>query len=160
MTLKDIVKGILAVSAKMPNVNTTYEGSVYDLNSKPDVNFSTVVVTQGQHRYDDQYQTWHFNFVIFYVDKLTNDESNRIDIQSNAIIALHNIVRNVNDIFGLESEDEYYDTFTERFTSLCAGGFVSMNFRVPDFNCGYEIDVDEDEIEVDDNNEVEEEEEP
>lgn len=157
MTLKDIVKGILAVSAKMPNVHTAYEGSVYDLNQKPDIEFSTVVVTQGQHKYDDLSQTWRFNFVIFYVDKLTNDESNRIDVQSNAIIALHNIIRNVNEIFGLESEDEFYDTFTERFTSLCAGGFVTLDFRIPDFNCGYEIDVDEEDIDIDDNEEEEEE---
>jgi hypothetical protein len=157
MTLKDFVKGILAVSAKMPNVHTAYEGSVYDLNQKPDIDFSAVVVTQGQHKYDDLSQTWHFNFIIFYVDKLTNDESNRIDVQSNAIIALHNIIRNVNEIFGLESEDEYYDTFTERFTSLCAGGFVTLDFRIPDFNCGYEIDVDEEDIDIDDNEEEEEE---
>lgn len=148
MTLKDIIDIIEKVSLKMPNIKTSYEGSVYDLNSKPDIEHTVTVLTQRTHDYDWNNQMWTFNFVLFYVDKLTNDESNRQDIQSNGIIALHNIVRNVCEITGLECSFESYDTFTESFASLCAGAYVSFDLQCPDWNCGYEIDVDD--VEFDD----------
>lgn len=150
MTLKEVTNSIISVATKLPNINTAYEGDIYDLNENPDVEFTSVVLTQRQHYYNEENECWNYNFVMFYVDKLTTDESNRIDIQSNGIICLHNIIRSLRNIFEVDTQDEEYDTFTQRFTSMCAGAFVSFSVIVPDYDCGYEVEITVEEEEEED----------
>lgn len=128
MSLYSTTHRILELGRKQPNVFEAGEGSIYDyLNGRMDVAYPVVVVTQQQHIQDmmvaADFDTWTFQ--IFYVDRLTSDKDNRLEVQSTAIEALKNIIR------GLEKDTQIvsnaYTTFTERFESMCAGAYAELS---------------------------------
>lgn len=127
MNLYDTVELIKELAKKQPNVNLSYEGDVYDLNSRQDISYAAVVITQTQHRDDNGMR--NFGFSLIYTDRLTDDKSNRLQIQSVAIEALSNIVAGLNEIFDIE--EVVYQPFTEKFDSECAGCYATLTLRQP-----------------------------
>lgn len=136
MTLYDTINIIEQIALQQPNVRTAKEGNVFDhLNANPSVQYAAVVLTQGQHQQDEQFN--HFRFSIFYVDRLESDlDSNRIQIQSTGKEVLNNIIRTLTAKFDAECDDITYQPFTQRFADECAGVFASVVIDVPvDYLC-------------------------
>ena len=136
MTLYDTINIIEQIALQQPNVRTAKEGNVFDhLNANPSVEYAAVVLTQGQHQQDEQFN--HFRFSIFYVDRLESDlDSNRIQIQSTGKEVLNNIIRTLTSKFDAECDDITYQPFTQRFADECAGVFASVVIDVPvDYLC-------------------------
>jgi len=123
MTLLDVVNKIKDSAKTMPNINTIYEGSVYDLNALPNVRYNAIVITQGHHTIDENFA--YYNFKIFYVDRKL-DEDTRLSKQSNAITILHNIVNKT----GLDFDDLKVTTFEHKFKDDCVGAWVDVTFGV------------------------------
>ena len=80
MTLATIIETLKMIALKHPNVNSAYEGNIYEiLNANPNNKYASVVITQQSHTTDEVYD--HYGFVIFYVDRLVDDmEENRVQI--------------------------------------------------------------------------------
>lgn len=78
-----------------------------------------------------------YNFNIFYVDRLLEDKSNQLDIQSAAIDSLREVVMNVSNDF-IECKSATFTTFNERFNDSCAGAYVSVSFVVDMLDCEVE----------------------
>lgn len=136
MTLYDTINIIEQIALQQPNVRTAKEGNVFDhLNANPSVKYAAVILTQGQHQQDEQFN--HFRFSIFYVDRLESDlDSNRIQIQSTGKEVLNNIIRTLTSKFDAECDDITYQPFTQRFADECAGVFASVVIDVPvDYLC-------------------------
>lgn len=136
MTLYDTISLIEQIALQQPNVRTAKEGNVFDhLNANPSVEYAAVILTQGQHQQDEQFN--HFRFSIFYVDRLLSDlDSNRIQIQSTGKEVLNNIIRTLTAKFDAECDDITYQPFTQRFADECAGVFASVVIDVPvDYLC-------------------------
>ena len=136
MTLYDTISIIEQIALQQPNVRTAKEGNVFDhLNANPSVEYAAVILTQGQHQQDEQFN--HFRFSIFYVDRLESDlDSNRIQIQSTGKEVLNNIIRTLTAKFDAECDDITYQPFTQRFADECAGVFASVIIDVPvDYLC-------------------------
>jgi hypothetical protein len=87
------------------------------------------------------------------VDRLKNDRSNQIEIQSVGIQTLDNIIRQLDEL-GIYAEQTYsFQVFNQRFLDECAGVFCNVNLSVPvgslcpedfadfnnDFNSDFEI---------------------
>lgn len=129
MTLKQLIYNILEIAKEKPNIRTAKEGNVYDLNSMPDVEYNVFWLTQGQHRVDEQEITYNFN--MFYISRLTDDFGNKVDIHSDGIVELTNIINTI--VEELDCEVEYplsFTTFNQRFLEECAGVFTSVNIVV------------------------------
>lgn len=136
MTLYDTINLIEQIALQQPNVRTAKEGNVFDhLNANPSVQYAAVILTQGLHQQDEQFN--HFRFSIFYVDRLEADlDSNRIQIQSTGKEVLNNIIRTLTSKFDAECDDISYQPFTQRFADECAGVFASVVIDVPvDYLC-------------------------
>lgn len=137
MTLFEIVTTLSGISESQPAVNSVSEGSIYtNLNANPSLRYYNVNISQTDHRDDMEFDYWGFN--IFCTDRLLDDESNRLEIQSTAIETLKNIIRTfIEQADGVEIYDEIiYTTFTQRFTDLCAGAYATVRFKVPiDYIC-------------------------
>lgn len=136
MTLYDTINLIEQIALQQPNVRTAKEGNVFDhLNANPSVQYAAVILTQGLHQQDEQFN--HFRFSIFYVDRLEADlDSNRIQIQSTGKEVLNNIIRTLISKFDAECDDITYQPFTQRFADECAGVFASVVIDVPvDYLC-------------------------
>lgn len=139
MTLKQLIYNILEIAKEKPNIRTAKEGNVYDLNSMPDVEYNVFWLTQGQHRVDEQEITYNFN--MFYISRLTDDFGNKVDIHSDGIVELNNIINTI--VEELDCEVEYplsFTTFNQRFLEDCAGVFTSVNIVVDNElgNCYWE----------------------
>lgn len=138
MTLKDSVDKFINIAKKQPNINYANEGDIYKLNSLPNIDYGVFWVTQTDHVITEN--TLTYNLVLFYVDRLFQDESNTLEVQSTAILQLNNIINQFimeNDV-ELDGEIKV-TTFTQRFTDFCAGAWAEISI-VADNNigiCGY-----------------------
>lgn len=136
MTLAKIIDTLKMIALKHPNVNSAYEGNIYDiLNAKPDNRYASVVITQQSHTTDEIYD--HYGFVIFYVDRLVDDlEENRVQIQSIGKSMLGNIITAFCNEFEAECDNISYQTFTQRFADETAGVYCTITIdTVKDVYC-------------------------
>lgn len=130
--LYDIVNTIKEKATAIPNVNSVYFGDVYKLNELPDVDYSSIIITQNQHTANQYFITYSFN--LFYIDRLLNNQDNKLEIQSIGIEILNKILKELEDIIDGNSIKQF-QVFTERFTSECAGVYTTFTVQVPIPNC-------------------------
>ena len=131
MTLAEVIKMIEAVASKQPSVNMIVRNDVFRLNEKADARYGVFAWTQGQHstRVDGNSIDFAFNF--FYIDRLKNDRSNQLEIQSVGTQTLDNIIRTLDDI-GIDIDTTYtFQVFNQRFADECAGVYVNVILSVP-----------------------------
>ena len=129
MTLETTINKLLKIAKKQPNINYVGEGDIYKLDHLPNVEYGVFFVTQTSHSLEDDILKVNLN--LFYVDRLLNDGSNTLKIQSNGISILTDIINTF-----VNSEDAEIDggitfnTFTHRFTADCAGVYATITFNV------------------------------
>lgn len=129
MTLKEVIDAILYVAKQHPSIRTAKEGNVYELDSMPDVEYKVFWLTQGQHRFDNQQNTYTFN--MFYIDRLTDGIENQTDIQSDGIVAINNIINGLQAYYDIEIDFPVNITaFNQRFADDCAGVFATVSIVV------------------------------
>lgn len=140
MTLYDIVQKLKEIALKMPNINYAGEGDIYELNSLPNIEYGVFYITHTAHQQTEN--TMRYKFYLYYVDRLLTDNSNRLKIQSEGIMALGNIINILNAKYP-EVEIAYninHTTFIQQFADMCAGVFAEVTI-IADNNigvCGYE----------------------
>ena len=135
MKYKELVKLIENISLHIPNINSFYIGDVYEINSDPTVKYSTVVMTNQESTFSTTDEQYTYNFVLFYIDRLTDDEKNRLDIQSHAIDALSNILEILNNSYNCIIDNYRFEVFQERFADLCSGAFARVSIVVDEMDC-------------------------
>ena len=130
MTLRDTILLIEKIASEQPAIHTIVRNDVYKLNAAPSVKYGAFAWTQGTH--SGRIESWGtaFRFSLFYVDRLKEDGSNQIEVQSTACSVLDNILRLLADN-GLEVEAWTINTFNEKFSDVCAGAFAQVLIRVP-----------------------------
>lgn len=126
MTLYKVIDTLKMLSTKHPNINSAYEGNIYDImNANPSLRYACFVITQQSHVEDEMYD--HYGFTLFYVDRLIDDiDSNRVQIQSNGKSMLSNIIKAFCDEFDAECDRINFQTFTERFADECSGVYCTI----------------------------------
>ena len=136
MRLDELIKNIKDTSLRHYLVNEFGDGDVYEyLNS-------------GEHKYplvfltitgiSDNDTTRDINCALFYVDRLTSDQSNKKQVQAVAVNTLGDI------IYDFETTSANYTPFTEKFTDLCAGAYVECTLNipfVPGTDCGDNFEI-------------------
>lgn len=125
MKLTELIYKIIDIAKAQPNIGYAYEGSVYTLNELQDINYGAICITQTQHTETDGIINYGFN--IFYVDRLTDNKANKLEVQSIGIETLSNICAVLCDTFGVDILSKTFHPFTERFDSECAGVYMEIN---------------------------------
>ena len=136
MTLATIIETLKMIALKHPNVNSAYEGNIYEiLNANPNNKYASVVITQQSHTTDEVYD--HYGFVIFYVDRLVDDmEDNRVQIQSCGKSMLGNIITFFCEEFEAECDNITYQPFTQKFVDMTCGVYCTITIdTVKDVIC-------------------------
>ena len=136
MTLATIIETLKMIALKHPNVNSAYEGNIYEiLNANPNNKYASVVITQQSHTTDEVYD--HYGFVIFYVDRLVDDlEDNRVQIQSCGKSLLGNIITFFCEEFEAECDNITYQPFTQKFVDMTCGVYCTITIdTVKDVYC-------------------------
>lgn len=131
MTLSEVIRTMEVVASKQPSINMVVENDVFRLNNKADARYGVFAFTQGQHSTSIDSNLITYAFTLFYVDRLKNDRSNQIEIQSVGIQTLNNIIRALED-YDIAPETGYsFQVFNQRFVDECAGVFCNVSFSVP-----------------------------
>ena len=133
-----------------PNIEYVVYGDVYELNHIQNVTYPAVVVTAGQHTSNLDNYNFNYRLNIFYVDRLTDDKANKIDVHASSIIFINSLLKALDDEY-IISDYEIYN-FNERFNDVCAGAYVSCRIQMPISECYDFPGDDETDIKIDDFN--------
>jgi hypothetical protein len=135
MNLVQIVKFIESIALKHPLVKSFYEGNVCEhLNSK-EVKYGAFVLTQQDFNSvvkDDNVKKYTFQAA--YIDRLTEDESNKLVIQTDGINVIHevfNYIKTNAQTADIETPITF-TTFTQKFADKCGGAFAVVTIEVDD----------------------------
>ena len=127
--LRQLIRATEMVAIQQPSVNMIVQNDVFRINSAPSLKYGIFAWTQGQHSGSiNGMQT--FNLSLFYVDRLTEDQSNQIEIQSVGCETISNILRLLDEM-DVAVETYTMQPFNQRFTDECAGVFCNVSLSVP-----------------------------
>lgn len=128
MTLAQLIRLFEGIAKEQPSINMIVQNDVFRINSAPSLKYGVFAWTQGQHSGSiNGMQTYSFS--LFYVDRLLEDLSNQIEIQSVGCETLGNILRAL-DEYDVEVGNYTMQTFNQRFTDECAGVFCNVTLSV------------------------------
>ena len=131
MTLYETIDLLKKIALKHPNIGSASEGNIYEyMNANPSVKYGVFFITQGTHSQDEMFN--HFEFTLFYVDRLVDDmEENRLQIQSIGKEMLSNILTFFCEEFDAECDNITYQPFTQKFVDMTAGIYSTITIDVP-----------------------------
>ena len=125
MNFYNIIQNILDTSSKHKNVKEVSEGDIYVYLNSGEHKYPCVFLTVGE--VTDSEMSRNVNCTLFYVDRLSSDQSNRTVVQSLGITTLGDILDTIEgDVVSVN-----YTTFTEKFADMCAGVFATVDITYP-----------------------------
>lgn len=135
----NIVTKILEIAKKHIFIKEAHYGDIYEFHNSGNRNYSTFVLTQGENNQINENYT-QYNFTAFVTDRLTDDEKNLLEVQSNCATILNQIMIEIKDELEYFSESETMSFWKEKFNDLCAGCFIQFSLQVPnDYICNNDI---------------------
>ena len=137
MSLRDVIDMITARLTAM-NGGSVIANDIFRLNTMADATYPAVAWTQREHRFVLDSSLAYYSFSLIYVDRLLEDKSNEVNVQSAGIMFLGELFRQLAQD-GLEVDgDVTFQTFNQRFLDDCAGVFANVTFSAPvDTLCAY-----------------------
>lgn len=117
-----------------PLVNEAFAGDVYEVNAKEN-KFGCFVATP-MTALRSEGGTITYTYTLYYIDRLTKDEKNMDFVQSDAVTMLKGLIDKVEGEGVEVGEDYQFTLFRHNFDDWCAGAYVSVDFTVPDTDCG------------------------
>ena len=146
MNYNQIQQKIKRYALSLPYVNSSNLGDIYEyLNGNPDVKYASVNIDITSSTRNDNLTA--YNVYLYYVDRLTQDKSNHIEIKTTAEQVLNSIV-NYTATFGDVNDGWTIQFFEQQFSDYCAGGYVQYNLEVPNIMGECILDTYEDEGEI------------
>ena len=126
MNLQNTLEYIASVAQNHPMINSSYVGSIYDLNSNTNTKYAVFAVEDID--VTKQNNTLLYNCYLYVVDRVMNDESNTIAVQTMAVNTLQEII---NYIEGYSQSLEVYGSYIitpirQKFSDECAGAYVQL----------------------------------
>lgn len=131
MTLLETIRTIENVASQQPAVNMIVRNDIFRLNAVPDARYGVFGWLQNSHRASTSENRITYSFTFFYVDRLTENAGNQMEIQSVGIQTLDNIIRTLDDLLLPVEEGYTFQVFNQRFMDECAGVFSNVNIVVP-----------------------------
>ena len=128
-----VVSKILNLASKQNFVQEVHYGDAIDWLGSGDHKYcSFCVVEQPNNQFGDQFNI--FNFVLYIVDRLEEDNSNLLEVHSNTKTIGEHLLRMMPDDWTIVNQS--FTPFKYKFADLCAGNFVTISLQVPvEFVC-------------------------
>ena len=139
MTLFELINKLKDIAISKPNINFVGDGDVYTLNSLPNIDYSVFFITQNDHSIYQDTITYSLN--LFYIDRISDSEDNVLNIQSDGMLQLTNVINTL--VFSEDVDVDGEITFTpfiQRFADNCSGVYCTVRFIVDNNlgTCSYE----------------------
>lgn len=130
MTLSQIISIIKKIALAQPNIHSCVD-EFLDLNDVT-AKYSAVILQQQTHRRNNDFI--QFNFYLGYSDRLNEDKSNEIEIQSTGIQVINSIIYSLENR-GIDCTIDSYNVFQQRFLAEAAGCYTQLTITVPQAEC-------------------------
>lgn len=125
MTLYTLIHRIKNISKSHALVNDFGEGDVYEYMNSGEHKYPCVFLTLNSVLTDST--STNYNFTLFYIDRLTDDSVNKVNVQSMGISIIKQIVsRLIIEEPVLETSSIECTPFTEKFADYCGGAFATI----------------------------------
>ena len=139
MTLLEAIRMMETVALEQAAIETVVENDVYRLNDMPAVKYGVFAFTQRQHTSTTDGPFTDYGFTLFYIDRLNEDSSNQIQIQSTGERTLRNILQILEqqpEPYRIEAGTYTLQPFLQKFNDQCAGVYCDVTLSVPnDSSC-------------------------
>ena len=111
-----------------PNVGGVIINDVFRENFWDDAHYGVVAIIQREHTITENSAIYRFQLA--YIDRLTEDKGNEVEIQSDGIMTISNMVNAlVYDGEDVEMSGEMtFSVFNERFKDECGGVLADVAF--------------------------------
>lgn len=114
------------------DVNTFNEGDVYEIMNSGQHTYPATVLTINNITTNEQSHYQTINCVLFYIDRLTDDYSNKTMIMSQGFNVLKQIKDKAVESLPWTFETANYTPYTEKFGDLCAGVYLECTIELED----------------------------
>lgn len=130
MTIYQTIKALENIALSHPQIRYCGENDLYAvINADPNIKYSIFFITQNQHRSTEEWDKYSFN--LFYIDRLIEDSSNDVDIQSIGKEILTNIIQIFCNTYDAEIEGNYqFQPFMQKFNDNCAGIYCTITLSI------------------------------
>ena len=135
MNLYDVLNKLSDIANKHKLIGSYHNGDVYRIMNSAKNTYPVVVFTVDKLQDYQDYST--LNAYMYFIDRLTDDEDNKINIQSNGINVINDIVNKLGDIDGISPVTPLqYTFFTEKFGDMCCGVYANVSIQFNNYsNC-------------------------
>lgn len=136
MTLKNVVDILQRIALTQHNVRSVGYGDLYaSLNANPSIKWDYFYITTGQSYSVPEWD--YFTLNLFYISRLEDvDGSNMLQVHSIGKEILDNIVKIFCEDYDSETYgNTYYTYFTQRFSDLAGGVYMTVTLEVPRSLC-------------------------
>lgn len=132
MLLIQAINKIQEISALQRNVSFVSAEDVYEAMALPNIDYGAMVFNQTSYHYDIDLGLNRLSFRLFYIDRLTDDESNKLEVQSIGFEVLKEVIKGMNSLSLNPAKGLVFRPFTQKFKDMCAGAYVEMTVEFYD----------------------------
>lgn len=127
MTLRTIIEKLKEYAMATPNVGGVIINDVFRANFWESAEYGVVAIIQREHSISDNNAIYRFQLA--YIDRLAEDKNNEVDVQSDGIMAISNMVNRLVTEAEVELNGEIsFSVFNERFKDECGGVLADVAF--------------------------------
>ena len=136
MNIREFSNAVGLIALNYPTVQEYSEGDIYNYLNTGEHKYPCIFLTIESVE-EGELNSQTLSGSLFYVDRLLNDSSNRLMVQTAAISTLQILTGKISDNISGEMEVGMYQPFTEKFADWCAGAFCEFSFTyITDSECG------------------------
>ena len=136
MNIREFSNAVGLIALNYPTVQEYSEGDIYNYLNTREHKYPCIFLTIESVE-EGELNSQTLSGSLFYVDRLLNDSSNRLMVQTAAISTLKILTGKINDNISGEMEVGMYQPFTEKFADWCAGAFCEFSFTyITGSDCG------------------------
>lgn len=130
MNVSNLIRITKDLASKVKTVRSVYDGDVYSIWNTEEVNYASFVVALNSAGKQDN--TRVYNLILYYGDRLMQDNSNRNAIIDDAMNTLQTVVNKLNSYDSLDCEDYTFHPFEQKFLDYIAGAYVELTITAED----------------------------
>ena len=136
MNIREFSNAVGLIALNYPTVQEYSEGDIYNYLNTGEHKYPCIFLTIESVE-EGELNSQTLTGSLFYVDRLLNDSSNRLMVQTAAISTLKILTGKIADNISGEMEVVSYQPFTEKFADWCAGAFCEFSFTyITGSECG------------------------
>ena len=131
-----VVNDFLTIAKQNPFIKGVEYGNIYEQHNSGNIEYNTFTLTQGENSSQTENEIT-YNFIAFVTDRLLEDKSNLLYVQSSCKTILDTILTTFKKRHsGWSIDTETFSFWEEKFNDYCAGCFVNFSVTMPiEFSC-------------------------